>query len=462
MQDVTKKIIEIITANFPNGIRDDFIDTNKVLRIYSSDYADEKISRSMVADVIHTNGIENGGRFYFVEEKDFEIIFLIADELLEQYPVVYYSAVLEKHAEFFTRVHIFSPEVLKKILQESHADYFCFDEFCSASRMTRLDYEISKIFMVAEKSLSLENLRAKLPYVPSEKISAVLDESKRYLPTNTGKYFSVSKIKFDSEEIFAAKRQIFSHIDANGYAAPEDYDLSTNFALNPELTEKDLRNVIYEKFFSADFTKRGKKLFKKGNVVAEKFLTPTKRLRNFISEQDEVPADKLFAFAENLKIDKSVALYVAHETMIRVDKNLFVKDSLINFDVAAVDEALTPFVQGKIISLRSVTSFTGFPLVAGYSWNLFLLESFLRKYSEKYTYHAPAANSSNVGAIYPKAMKFKDYLDVQIAAVAQEKIPLEKSAVEDFLIEQGFRVTRIKKVTDRIIAGAGNFASLKN
>ena len=305
--------------------------------------------------------------------------------------------------------------------------------------------------MATAKSLSLEDLQAKLPYVPAEKILAVLSETKRYLPTNTGKYFPVSKIKFDAKEIHLAKRQIFSRIDAKGYVEPEDYDLSTNFALNPELPEKDLRNVIYEKFFSADFTKRGKKLFKKGNVDAEKFLTPTKRVRNFISEQEEVSVDKLFAFAENLKLAQHAALSLAHETMIRVDKNLFVKDSLINFDVAAVDEALTPFVQGKIISLRSVTSFTGFPPVAGWSWNLFLLESFLRKYSEKYSYAAPAANSSNAGAIYPKSMKFKDYLDVQIAVVVQEKILLEKSAVENFLIKHGFRMKRIDKVTDDII-----------
>ncbi|MBR1645653.1 MAG: hypothetical protein IJ685_02630 [Selenomonadaceae bacterium] len=454
MQNVPKKIIEIIMANFPNGIRDDFIDTNKVLRIYSTDYVDEKISRELIADVIRENGIEFGSRFYFLAERDREIIFLIADELLEQYPVVYYSAVYDKHAEFFNRLHIFSPQVLKKILQETGNDYFCFDEFCSASKLTRLDHEVSKIFMAAEKSLSLEDLQAKLPYVPPEKILAVINNAKKYLPTNTGKYFPVSKIKFDAEEIFATERQIFSRIDANGYAAPEDYDLSSNFALNPELSKKDLRNVIYQKFFSAEFTKRGKKIFKKSTVAEEKISTTTALLRQFISAQEELTAEKLFAFVENQKISRSGALSVAHEEMTRVEKKLFVKDSSVNFDVAKVDEALTPFVRGKIISLRSVTSFTGFPPVAGYSWNLFLLESFLRKHSEKYFYDAPGFNNANAGAIYPKAMKFKNYLDVQVAAVVQEKIPLEKFAVEYFLVEQGFRVNRIKKVTDEIIKQA--------
>lgn len=455
MQNVTERITEIIMSDFPNGIRDDFIDTNKVMRIYSAKYTDKNISQDLVADVIHKKGIEHGGRFYFVEEKDMEIILLAIDEILEQYPVAYYSAVHKKHANFFARVHIFSPEVLKKILQETRTNYFCFDEFCSASKMTRLDYEVSKIFTTTEDSLSLEDLQEKLLYVPTEKILAVLNDSKKYLPTNTGRYFPVSKIKFDLEEIRSVNQQISSHIGADGYAVLGDCDLSSNFALNPELTEKDLRNVIYEKFFSADFTKRGKKIFKKGADVKEKSpTTPSKSLRKFLGDQDELSAEKLFAFAEDLGIARHVALCVAHEKMVRVTKNLFVRDSSVNFDVAGIDDALTPFVKGKIISLRGVTSFTGFPPVEGYSWNLFLLESFLRKYSKKYTYDTPAANSANTGAIYPKSMKFDDYLDVQVAAVIQEKIPLEKSAVEDFLVERGFRSTRLERTTKKILAAA--------
>ena len=66
-------------------------------------------------------------------------------------------------------------------------------------------------------------------------------------------------------------------------------------------------------------------------------------------------------------------------------------------------------------------------------------------------------NNSNIGAIFPKSMKFADYLELQIAVIVQEKIPLESSAVENFLIGQGYRAMRIKKVTERIISAAGNF-----
>ena len=457
MQAVIERITEIITTNFPNGIRNDFIDSNKVLQIYSADYDDEIISRNKIAEIIHSNGIAVGGRFYFLSENDIEQTKFVFEEILEAFPIAFYSAVHEKHADFFARVHIFSPEVLKKILRKTAEVHFYFEDFCSASRMTRLDYEISKIFMTAKKSLSLNDLQEKLPYVPAEKISTVLSGTKKYLPTNEGKYFPVSKIQLDAEELDAAKLQMLSEIDANGFATIEDHSFSSCLALNPELNKKDLLNVIYRKFFSADFIKRGKKFFKKGAVVKRNATGAVKVIRDFVARHDELPVKELFAFAKNFDPAPSIALYVAHETMTRVDKNLFVKDELIDFDITGIDAALISFVQGKIISLRDVTSFTGFPTVKGYSWNLFLLESFLRKFSRRYVYASPAANSANLGAILPKSMNFEDYLDVQAAVVVQENIPLEKSSVEEFLIGHGFRAKRIDKVTARIIIRAQEF-----
>ena len=261
MPDFVKRIVEIIAANFPNGIRDDFIDAGKVLRIYSANYSEE-ISRAAVIDAIRANGIETDGRFYFLPDDAAEHVLLIFDELFETNPIVYYAAVYEKHYDFFARLRIFSPEILKKILQKADSAHFYSAEFCSASKMTRLDYEVSKVFAATDGSLSLETLQNKLPYVPTNKISAVLSDRKKFLPTTADKYISVSKIQFDFDEIEAARQQIIEKIDANGCATPEDYDLSSNFALNPELAEKNLRNVIYEKFFAYNFTRRGKKFFR--------------------------------------------------------------------------------------------------------------------------------------------------------------------------------------------------------
>lgn len=456
MRDGAEKIIEIIKSNFPNGLRDDFIDTNKVLRLYSANSPKVKFSRNNIAEIIRANGIEDGGKFYFISGDDLKKIRRLFDELLEKYSVVYYSAVYECYTDFFSHVHIFSPEVLKKLLQKFDTTHFYCADFCSVTGIIRLEYEVSKIFTRADISLSLENLKSAFPFVPIEKILEILSDTKKYLPTSTGKYIPLSKVRFDMEEIIATKQQITSCINKNGFSILDDYDFFSNCAYNSEIDKKTLCRLIYEKFLSSHFTKRGKKLFPKNDICKTRNSRGAMSiLRKFIADKNELRVDELFSFVENLNLDAYVvSLSVAYEKMIRVGKNLFVKDSLIKFDVDGIDEALTPFVLGKVIPLRAITSFTGFPPVEGYSWNLFLLESFLRKYSRKYVYDTPAPNSASMGAIYPKSKYFKDYLDVQASVVVQENIPLEKSAIGNFLVKQGYRANRLDKTTFRIMERA--------
>ncbi len=459
MQDIVKNVVDIMRSNFPNGVRDDFIDTSKVSRIYSVNNNGEHISRNYIVEIIRANGIEDGGRFYFISDENAESIRHFLDEILSANSIAYYTKIHEKHSDFFAATHVFSPDVLKKILHTAVGGHFYFSEFCSAKRAVRLDYLIAQIFTAAKTSLSIDDLQEKLPYVPHEKILEVLSNTKKYLPTSAGKFIPFSKIQFDADEIDAAKKQISLYIDKVGYAIPEDYSLSSNFALNPEVAEKDMRNIIYEKFFSEDFTKRGKRIFRKVEAVKRTKTGSVNYLLKFIKEKNELSVKALFAFAQSLGIPQSATLYYTHEQMVRVDKDLFVKDALITFDVDGVDKALRPFVKRKIIPLRGVTSFIDFPPVKDYSWNLFLLESFLRKYSRKYVYDAPAPNSVNAGAIYPKSMEFADYLDVQATVILQEKVPLEKSVVGEFLVSQGYRATRIDKVTERVIIRAQEIIS---
>ena len=82
MKDIAQKIIEIIKKNFPNGVRADFIDANKIARLYAANYHEE-ISRAQILEIICKSGIENGGRFYFISENDVEIILTALSAIFE-------------------------------------------------------------------------------------------------------------------------------------------------------------------------------------------------------------------------------------------------------------------------------------------------------------------------------------------------------------------------------------------
>ncbi|MBR1421801.1 MAG: hypothetical protein IJ575_12210 [Selenomonadaceae bacterium] len=455
MEDYALKlfnVLDLIKENFQNGIRDDFIDTNKLMRIFLKEYPDEEISRDFILEVIHENGIHDGDRFYFISTSDATQILNIFAPLFKTHSIIFYSEVIQKNFELFKSMHIFSPQVLKRILKELDSDHFYFDEFCSAQRSTELDYEILKFFLFMRTSLSLERLESRFPYVPRDKIVEVLNDRTKYLPTKNKKFFPTFNVQCDIDEVNAIEAQIDSQISKNGFATFDECDLSINFSINHEIFEKDICDLIFEKFFADKFVMRGRRIFKKGQKIPRiKSVKLTDKFRDFIAEHDEITIDKLFSFSEKLKKAQYTALDIAYESMLRVDKNLFVRDSLIHFDIDGIDESLDPFVQGKIISIRDVTSFTGFPPVDGYSWNLFMLESFLRKFSRRYAFDAPVTNSSNIGAIYPRSMKFKDYLDLQATVIIQEKILLEKSAIYEFLKSEGYRAQLKTQIIDQII-----------
>ena len=264
-----EEIAKIIAENFPNGVRDDFIDVNKILKIYRAKFPEENISADEIKNTIHANGTENNGRFYFVAPDAVENLISVVKEIFKNYPIIYYTELYRRHDDFFSRLNIFSAEVLKKILTANKQKFFCFDEFCTLSRGFKLEYEIAKIFYAENKSLSLDEIQKIFRYVPTEKILSVITNTKKYLPTVDDKYFPISKIKFDAEEISIAENKINSAIADKKFAAREDYDLSSNFALNPEIDVKILRDLIYQKFFADKFDKKRTRLIKKSSTLID-------------------------------------------------------------------------------------------------------------------------------------------------------------------------------------------------
>ena len=230
-------------------------------------------------------------------------------EIFENYSVVYYSELYRRHDDFFSRLNIFSAEVLKKILIENKQNFFCFDEFCALSRGFKLDYEIVKTFVSENKSLSFDELQTIFRYVPKEKILSIVSNTKKYLPTVTGKYFPILKIKFDAEEISIAEQKIDLSIADKNFAAREDYDLSSNFALNPEIDEKILRDLIFQKFFSDKFNQNRTRLVKKSASIKKNSNNFTDKLRAFFISRENISTESIFNFSEN---------YIPHREVVTV------------------------------------------------------------------------------------------------------------------------------------------------
>jgi hypothetical protein len=67
--------------------------------------------------------------------------------------------------------------------------------------------------------------------------------------------------------------------------------------------------------------------------------------------------------------------------MVRTDKDSYVAEQFVHFDVAAIDDAIDLFLTGEYLPLRQVITFAALPHCRQ-PWNLFLLESCCRRFSE--------------------------------------------------------------------------------
>jgi hypothetical protein len=144
--------------------------------------------------------------------------------------------------------------------------------------------------------------------------------------------------------------------------------------------------------------------------------------------------------------------------MVRTDKDSFLADKFLDFDQNAVDNAIEHFVNGgEYAPLRYVTTFAPFPH-CGQTWTLFLLESYCRRFSERFRFEAPSVNSTNAGTIVRKHSKLT-YHDIMVDAVAKSGVALNQNAVLDFLATEGYtsqrRYSKITELTTQATAKRG-------
>ena len=454
-----KKILVVITENFSNGVRADFITETKIRRAYKVRYGNEEIPAAFnLSSFIKKAAFCYGDKYYFVTALNRSRVFRLIDTVLNTGNIiVYYDELFAKYRGKFCDWHVNTPAVLGALLRTSDSPLYFSDKYLAVSKFVRVSdvIEYAVKTLPADATFTVEQIHEKLPYVPADEIELSLSNSPKYLKTVNGKYLLTEQISFDAAEIKAVRQTLLNDLKTDGHAIFNMQDFPSTLALNPELGEMTLRKLVFDRFLSKDFSLRGNILTMRGTVV-----NGTKLLRRFCSARDELTINELTDRAKKLGLFRhSTIIDVASESMIRVSKNVFVKAKFIKFDTMAIDEALSPFVQGKIIALRDVTSFAKFKPVKdtrGYEWewNLYLLESFLRKGNGQYKLHTPSTTNLSKGAICPCEKIFVSYIDLMSAVVVQEKIPLNTNSISRFLSEKSFHARRLGGVATSIIERA--------
>ena len=448
--NVKAAVISILEERFPNGIRSNStIDINKLKNFYREVIGKEISPEIKIPLLLNIIGIRHGDKVFVISSSGKKgLIELINHLVAGDHRVFYYDEFYDIHTDYMQEIHIFSAELLKTVLISFLPSLHYSRVYFSVTSSVSLESEVLRCYETAV-CLSFEQLKEKLPYAPLDKIKQVLAQNSYYIWVRKGVYTHTSKLEIDKDEQQAIGWKIEEEIADHGYISLTTIDVLDNLGLNPEMSETAVKNGLFQVCFADQYEKRGNIITSKGTS-----LDSVAVFKDYCLTHDRLTLDQLMRFEKEIygRVH-SRSLFVAYDTMIRTDKDTFVSDYKIRFDTDTIDNALDLFVHRDVIPLQAVTSFTSFPYIDGYKWNLYLLESYCKRFSKRFMYQCLSVNSMNVGAVFRRSAGFEDYLDVLATAIAVSNIELNDKVVGDYLFEKRYVAQRTSAVS-KVVAKA--------
>ncbi len=443
----------VISAHFPNGFRiGSPIELLRFRRFAVENFGNEiPIPDDELKKSIADCGTFFDGKVYIIgngiiSRIQHDVDLAVADGT----EIIFYNSFYARHEAWLFSGSVISEDMLRHILVKLYPTFRHKANYCSPKSKNRAEpVEIRNEIMRVwgrDVILNYEQLSERLPYISLDKIKYGLTQNKDFVWVGTRVYTHISKIEFDSNDHRSIINMVEEEIGKRGYFSLAFLDVAESLELNPELSETAVKNGLFQICLTDQYEKRGNIITLKGTA-----LNSVAVFEDYCSTHNRLTLDELLDFEK--EINGSVhnqSLFVAYDTMVRTNRDTFVGDNEIDFDVDATDNALARFVHSGVIPLRAVTSFTSFPYVDGCPWNWFLLESYCRRFSKQYTFQCLSVNSRNVGAILRKSAGFADYAAVLAAAVADAGVTLDSKNVGDFLFESGYIARRTRVIHDVI------------
>lgn len=428
------KLIGIIADKFKNGFRmSSSIDFERFKNYYADEYGKEfQYTSDSLHDVLSNEALVFDDRAYMYGEDVLNTVRMYLKQLNS--PCIYIDAFFNKFSDELYALTIFSVDMLRAFIEKNYYDisvkwdYILLQENISPSDL------IKDVFSERE-TWSFYELQERLPFLKMDTIRQTLNGAE-YYRVDKDTYTHINNIELPESEGEKIVAFVVGKLQERDYVIANELDLSKFENLNPHCSFTAVRDAVFYKFLSNSYDKSGQVITRKGCKLHVLDI-----MEQYCREADTVSLDELNAFEATFDPEgrtHSQSIIAGHNTMVRVSRDLFVSDSKVDFDVTRIDEAIALYCYGNFIPLRGVTDFSLFPY-AGYQWNLFLLESYVRRFSYVFRYDVRAANSANIGAIVRKSFEYDDYDYILALALAKSSVMLsDKKAVGDYLFNNGY------------------------
>ena len=365
-----------------------------------------------------------------------ELRCMIDDVFTSSANVIYYESLFEKEQEWMESHVITTPDILKEYLQKNIEGCTFSKKFMiKGSRRTEKEAVTDELKRVwgTNPSNSVDDLHNRLPYIPLGNIWRVISGNDLFVLVSEGEYLFIDRFIITEDEEKDILDFAETTCEENGFASLSDVPLGSIEEENYELTQLAIYNAIYKKVLASKFHLNGKILTKD-----KPDLDAITLLKQYIKDKGECTFDEVAEKVIELTggTNRQYAFQALYDGMVRVDKNSFVANRFVNFNVDEIDAILAGFITDDFRAIRDVTTFAMFPL-CGQHWNHYLLESFCYKYSKKYSLHVLNFNDKNAGIIAEKEYT-QNYSEMLAIALSRTDVELTAEVIGQYLYDTGY------------------------
>jgi len=454
--EINEKILATMKEHFVYGFNTSSpIEMMRFRAQYETDHQTPcDLNDKALYEAITNCGLSYNGKVYVVSQNCKDRISELFQSRIDAGEIIfYYEEVYLANEDWLYDEHIVDSEMLKTLVESIFPRYQHKERFLLAynGRITELS-ALKKAILNAwgEQVLrTFTELRELLPYIPLDKIRYALSYGKEFTWNSLETYARNDLFVVSNEQIEEIIRFVDEKCSENGSVTFDELPLEDLAAENFELSESALYEMVFS-YLPETYSKNGKVI----SQANSQQLDTIAAIQQYCRKRETCTLVELQQVMQDTEgtIRYPVVIEAANAVMVRVSQDDFVTDDNVQFDVPGIDSALDSFVHGNGIGLKEVTTFGTFPF-CGYAWNLFVLESYCRRFSEKYKYECMTPNSNNAGAIIRKSSDLS-YHDIMVEALARSDVKLVENDAFDYLISTGFLIRRRYNGMDSLLKKA--------
>lgn len=431
-------IHRILAEHYQYGFRYDSIREMMRFRQFAEAMAIElpENDEQLRASIISSGTVIDDKVFCKSEDLPEELRNLVDEVFATGAETIYYECLLQNKSEWMEEHTITSEEILKEYLRKHVKGCAFAKKFmirgAKKTEKQAVTEEIKRVWGSAQTE-NVNELSERLPYIPLGNIWRVISGNDLFVLSSEGEYLLLDRFVISQDET----EDIVDYVDAlceeNGFCSLADVPLGDIEENNYDLSMLAIYNAIYKVALAGKYHLNGKILTKDKPELDAVLL-----LKQYIKGKNECTFDEAAEKVVELTggTNRQYAFQALYDEMVRVDKNRFVSNTAVNFDVSEIDRVLATFISNHFAAIRDITTFAMFP-ICGQSWNHYLLESFCYKYSRKYSLHVIHFNDKNAGIIAEKDFN-KSYSEMLAMELARSDVGLKAEIVGTYLFNAGY------------------------